>query len=53
VIREQPIAGLLEAAWLRVEHSPSERAPPRAPFDVESLGASAALAAVDLVVCGD
>jgi hypothetical protein len=51
VIREQLIAGLLEAAWLRVEHGPLERERPRGPFDLESLGGSAALAAVDLVVC--
>jgi hypothetical protein len=51
VIREQLICELLEAAWLRVEHGPFERERPRGPFDAESLGGSAALAAADLVAC--
>lgn len=51
MIREQLICELLEAAWLRVEHGPFERERPRGPFDAESLGGSAALAAADLVAC--
>ena len=38
-------------AWLRVEHGPVERERSCGPFDMESLGGSAALAAADLVAC--
>jgi hypothetical protein len=50
-VREELITGLLEAAWLRVEHGPLERERERGPFEVESLGGSAALATGDLLVC--
>jgi hypothetical protein len=51
VTREQLITGLLEAAWLRVEHGPVERERSCGPFDMESLGGSAALAGAYLVAC--
>jgi phage-related minor tail protein len=51
VTRELLITELLEAAWLRVEHGPFERKRSGGPFDLESLGGSAALAAADLIVC--
>jgi hypothetical protein len=50
-MREQLITELLDAAWLRVEHGPVERERSCGPFDMESLGGSAALAAADLVAC--
>ena len=50
-MREQLITELLEAAWLRVEHGSVERERSCGPFDMQSLGGSAALAAVDLVAC--
>jgi len=49
--RELLITELLEAAWRRVEHGPVERERSCGPFEMESLGGSAALAAADLVVC--
>jgi hypothetical protein len=49
--REQRITELLEAAWLRVEHGPVERDRSCGPFEMGSLGGSAALAAGDLVCC--
>src|SRR5450755_33640 len=50
-VREELITGLRGAAWLRVEHGPLERERERGPFEVESLGGSAALATGDLLVC--
>jgi hypothetical protein len=51
VTRELLITELLEAAWLRVEHGSLERERSCGPFDMESLGGSAALAAADLIDC--
>lgn len=51
MIGEQVSTSLLEAAWRRVQGGPLERERSLGPFDLDSLGGSAALAAADLLAC--